>query len=131
MGHPGYGSGDLCSALVSTDIFVPEQSSPMVGGLAQPDSGSDPQCTSCTGVDHQRFTSPHVPLATRTLGRISHLYFCTENQIVRRYCPHRNGAVLAGTKRHLKSANSQKQSFRLMKMINVSKRQILKKHLFV
>jgi hypothetical protein len=33
---------------------------------------------------------------------------------------------LAGTKRNLKSANSKKQSFRLMKMINVSKRQIIK-----
>ena len=103
MGHPGYGPGDLCPALVPAGVSVPAQPPAVAGRLARPDSSSDSQCATCAGIGHQRHAPPYVPLATRTLGGIADLYFCTENEILGRYCRHWNGAVLAGPKHHLKT----------------------------
>ena len=108
MGHPGHGPGDLCAALVPAGVTFPAQPPPMVDRLARPDSGSNSQCTTYTGISHQRHAPPYVLLATRTLGGIADFYFCTENEIFRRYRCHRNGAVLAGQKRHLKFAKFEK-----------------------
>ena len=108
MDHPGYGPGDLCPALVPAGVTVPAKSPPMVGRMARFDSGSDSQCATFAGTGHQRHAPTDVSLATRALGGIADLYFCTENQIFRRDCCRWNGAILAGPKCHLKSAKSKK-----------------------